>query len=134
MEDENTFKGTIVEAIKRSCPDTKYEGTTLTVEMLRNTIQDLLNSAKDYQEVTAYYYCEGLGKLTTTRWDRPYTCEHPKCSFCRDMEKAIKDELGMAYQYQPEIPEMKTNKKTISNGFHKVKKGSKFTKKKKRNR
>jgi len=136
MEEENKWTGSIIEQMKINGDATTNVKTIITEEMIRNTIKEYLNSANDYQDVTVYYYCEGLGKVRATRWDRPYSCEHPKCDFCRGMEKALKREFDIHHSYTiAKLPEMPTTiKETIPNGFRKVNKGSKFTKKKRRNR
>jgi hypothetical protein len=64
------------------------------------------------------------------------TCDHPECDWCRGMEEALKREFDIHHSYTiAKLPEMPTTiKETIPNGFRKVNKGSKFTKKKRRNR
>ena len=104
---------------------------TITEESIKEMIKDYIKSVESKDVYVVMYYCKGIGASVRTNSYSSITCDHPECSWCRGIEKAFKDEFGVTYQKQPE---MEIDKKPIPNGFRKFKKGSKFTKKKKRNR
>lgn len=106
----------------------------LTNESLMKLIEDIVSSQSELKdEPRAIYYCKGLGHSVMTSSLSVMTCDHPECGWCRGMEKALKNEL-QSYQKTPEMPIINIETETIPNGFLKVNKGSKFTKKKRRNR
>lgn len=112
---------------------------TLTEESLKEIIKSIVDSQTEFKDdIVTIHYCKGIGASVRTNSLSAITCDHPECYWCRGMEKALEKEFNVKTKElllkSSPILEMKTDKKTISNGFRKVKKGSKFTKKKKRNR